>query len=207
MHETILKALQWRYAVKIFDSSKKVAEKDLNTILESGRLAPSSIGLEPWVFLVVENSEIRAKLRAVAYDQSKVTDASHLVVIAYRTDAAAMPGELIARAAEQEKVAPESLVGLRQMAEGGVSRPNAAEWLRRQAYIPLGMMLETAALLNVDAGPMEGFDNAKVDELLGLAGKNLASTAMIGFGYRGDDPAAKRHKVRRPFAEVVQVIK
>lgn len=207
MNESILQALHWRYAVKIFDSSKKLAEKDLHTILESGRLAPSSIGLEPWVFLLVENPDIRAKLREASYGQPKVTDASHLVVVAYRTDAPAVPGELIARASAQEKVAPESLVGLRQMAEGGVSRPNAVEWLRRQTYIPLGMMIETAALLGVDAGPMEGFDNAKVDEILGLAGKNLASTYMIALGYRGDDPAAARAKVRRPFEEVVQTIK
>lgn len=206
MHASILQALQWRYAVKVFDPSKKVAPEDLRAILESGRLSPSSIGLEPWVFLLVENKDVRAKLREASYGQPKVTDASHLVVIATRTDAAVLPDELISRAAVQEGVSPESLAGWRQMAENGVNRPDAVEWLRRQAYIPLGIMMTAASLLKVDTCPMEGFDNKKVDEILGLKEKNLNSVFMLTIGYRGDDPAAKRHKVRRPFEEVVQVI-
>src|SRR4051812_16590220 len=102
MKEHILEALNWRYAVKTFDASKKVAEEDVQTILESGRLAPSSIGLEPWKFIVVKNDELRKKIRAVGYDQSKITDASHLVIVAHRTDGAALPGELIARTAQAQ---------------------------------------------------------------------------------------------------------
>ncbi len=199
-NETILKALNWRYAVKIFDPSKPVSEEDFHTILESARLAPSAFGIEPWKFLVVENPEIRAKLRAVGYDQTKITDAPKLVVVTYRTD---MPkhgaDELIKRAAVQQGVSEESLDGLRKSVEGAMSRGEEPVriWAKAQAYIPLGMMVETAALLGVDAGPMEGFDSAGVDEILGLKEKNLASTSMIAFGYRGDDPAALRPKVRR----------
>lgn len=207
MHASILSALQWRYAVKVFDPSKKVAAQDLQTILESGRLSPSSVGLEPWVFFVVENPALRAKLREASYGQPKVTDASHLIVIATRTDVSVLPDELISRAAVQEGVTPESLAGWRAMAEQAIARPDAVEWSRRQAYIPLGIMMTAASLLNVDTCPMEGFDTQKVDEVLGLKEKNLGSVFMLTIGYRGDDPAAKRHKVRRPFAEAVQVIK
>jgi len=86
-HEEIIKALLWRYAVKNFDTVKKISDEDLHAILESGRLAPSSVGIEPWKFIVVNNTQLRVKIRAVAYDQPKVTDASHLIVIARRTDA------------------------------------------------------------------------------------------------------------------------
>lgn len=209
MHN-ILEALSWRYAVKIFDPSKKVSAEDLHTILESGRLAPSSLGLEPWKFILVENPEVRAKLREASYGQPKVTDASHLLVLAYRTDGRVLGTELLHRASEQEGVPMESLDGLKAMVEGAItgrSDADLAAWLRAQCYIPLGMMLETAALLHVDAGPMEGFDAKRVDEILGLSEKHLASTAMLALGYRGDDPAARRAKVRRTMDDVLEEVK
>ncbi len=211
MHnEEIIKALEWRYATKIFDPAKKVSDGDMHTILESARLAPSSVGIEPWKFLVVANPEIRTKLRAAGYDQPKITDASHLVVIARRTDAEALPGELISRAAKIEGKAPEELAGLKQMAEGTIgARTDAAlrgEYLARQTYIPLGIMVETASLLGVDNCPMEGFDPDQVAAILGLAAKNLYPVAMVAFGYRGEDAFAKIPKVRRSFEEAVEFI-
>lgn len=103
MMQEILSALKWRYATKVYDSSKRVSDEDIRTILESGRLSPSAFGVEPWKFIVVENPEIRAQLRAVGFDQPKITDASHLVVIARRTDARErITQELIDRTAEQQ---------------------------------------------------------------------------------------------------------
>lgn len=211
MQESILKALNWRYGVKVFDPSKKITPEQLHTILESGRLAPSAIGLEPWKFLVVENPELRAKMREASFGQPKVTDAPYLVVIARRTDVREnIPNELIDRAAKIHNVDHSELDGLRQMAEGGVQRQtdeSLDSWAKAQTYIPLGMMLETAALMGVDAGPMEGFNAPEIDRILGLKEKNLATTTMVAFGYRGDDPAAQRKKVRREFDEVVEFIK
>lgn len=200
--EEITKALNWRYAVKTFDSAKKVSDADLQTILESGRLAPSTIGLEPWKFIVVNDPAVRAQLRAVGYDQTKITEASHLVVITYRTDAENLPTELVARTAKAQGKTVEDLAGLKQMADGAVQGTS----LKAQAYIPLGMMVETAALIGIDTGPMEGFDPAKVDEILGLKEKNLASTSMLAIGYRGDDAYAALPKTRRAYDEVVEVI-
>ncbi|MDB5254636.1 MAG: nitroreductase [Candidatus Nomurabacteria bacterium] len=200
--EEITKALNWRYAVKTFDTERKVSDTDLHAILESGRLAPSTIGLEPWKFIVVKNPEVRAKLRAVGYDQTKITDASHLVVIAYRTDGAALPAELIARMGAAQNKTAQELDGLMQMATGAAAHAD----MKAQAYIPLGMMVETAALMGIDTGPMEGFDSAQVNEILGLGAKNLAAATMLAIGYRGDDAYATLPKTRRAYGEVVEVI-
>jgi nitroreductase len=204
----VTKALQWRYGVKVFDTEKKVSDADIRTILESAQLAPSGFGIEPWKFILVNKPDVRAKLRAVGYDQSKITDASHLVVVAYRTDAQALAAELVDRTAKAHGKTHEDFIGLKQMVEGSMSAKgeSAKEWARSQSYIALGMMIETAALLGVDSGPMEGFNNAQVDEILGLKEQHLASTSMIAFGYRGDDIHATYPKVRRAYDEVVEVI-
>ena len=211
MQQNILKALEWRYAVKVFDPAKKITKEELNTVLESGRLAPSSLGVEPWKFLVVENPEIRGKLREASYGQPKVTDAAYLIIITRRTDVREnITHELIERTAAAQKVQHSELDGLRQMVEGGIERRTEDEvdsWIKAQTYIALGMMIETAALLGVDAGPMEGFNAGEVDNILGLREKNLTTTTMLALGHRGEDPAAKRPKVRRAFDEVVEFLK
>jgi nitroreductase len=211
MQESIMKALGWRYAVQSFDSSKKVSDGDLRSILESGHLAPSSYGLEPWRFIVVENPEIRERLRAAAYGQSKVNEASHLVIIARRTDAREnIVRERIERTARIQSQSEESLAGFREMLDGVIAgRDDAAldAWNSRQTYIALGMMMETASLLGIDNAAMEGFDPNAVDDILGLKERNLASTAMLALGYRGADPAADRPKVRRAFEEVVEFVR
>lgn len=211
MTRDILSALTWRYATQIFDPQKHVSEEDMRIILDTARLAPSAFGIEAWKFLVIENPEMRARLREVGFGQPKITDASHLVVITRRTDVRErIVPELIERTAKQQGVDPSKLDGLKQMVEGSLASKTDSEvdvWTRSQCYIPLGIMLETAALLGVDAGPMEGFVPAGVDEVLGLKEKHLTATAMIAFGYRGDDKAALRQKVRRPFEEVVEFVK
>lgn len=211
-NKSIISALNWRYATKIFDPTQKITEDQLNTILEIGRLAPSSVGIEPWKFIVVENAEIRAKLRDASWGQPKVTDAAHIIVFAARTDAENLTAELIDRTAKIQNVDPSTLDGLKQMAQGAIgTRKNAdlqAGWLQAQAYIPLGMMVEAASLMGIDNCPMEGFLPDQVDEILGLKAKNLHSVAMLALGYRNpEDPAAKRQKVRRSFDEVIEFVK
>ncbi len=208
--EEITKALQWRYAVKTYNAEKKVSDADLKTILESGRLAPSSYGVEPWKFISVKNPDIRAKLRAAGYNQSQITDASDLIVITYRTDVDALPKETIERTALAQGKSTEELAGYEQMIAGSItakgSDGNKHSWVKAQTYIALGIMLETAALLEIDATPMEGFDPAQVDEILGLRDKHLASATILAIGYRGDDAYAAAPKTRRAFDDVVVVI-
>ena len=211
MRDEILSALARRYATKIFDGTKKVPEDDLRAILESGRLAPSSFGIEAWKFLVVEDPDLRSKCRAAGYDQAKITDAPHVIVIASRTDARERSAsELIGRTAATLGVEASSLAAYQGMVDGAIkSKDDRAldAWIRSQTYIALGMMIETAALLGIDSCPMEGFDPKKVDDELGLAAKNLASTSMLAIGYRGNDPAATQPKTRRPFDEVVEFVR
>jgi nitroreductase len=209
--EEILKAMNWRYATKIYDPSKIIPGEVLHTILESARLSPSSNGVEMWKFIVVENKEIRSKLREAGYGQQKITEASCLIVITYRTDSALnLTKERIERTSKIQNEKPSDLEGLKTMLDDSVSqkiKDGSLEcWIKAQAYIPLGIMIETAALLGVDGGPMEGFQPEKVDEILNLKEKNLKSVTMIALGYRGEDPAATRPKVRREFNEVIEFI-
>ncbi len=211
MEQSITKALAWRFAVRTFDPTESIKKEDLTTILESGRLAPSSFGIEPWKFIVVENKEVRAKLRAAGYDQPKITDASALIVIARRTDMRQnIMDELVARTAKAQGVSIESLTGFKQMLDGAVASKDDTEldaWARAQAYIPLGIMIAAASILGIDSGPMEGFDPVKVGEILGLEAKHMKATTMLALGYRGDDAGAVRPKARRDFESVVEFVK
>jgi nitroreductase / dihydropteridine reductase len=208
----ITDALKWRYAVQAFDKEKRVPVEDIETILESARLAPGSLGVEPWKFLVVENTDLREKLRAAGYGQAKITDASHLVVVTSRTDIKEnISNERIDRTAKTYNVDPLVLEALKNVIDMHMNSKTEAElesWARAQTYIAIGMMLQTAALLEIDSGPMEGFDPGAVDKILGLEEKHLHATCMIAFGYRdSSDPAAARPKVRRDFDDVVEFLK
>lgn len=209
--QEILSALQWRYATKVFDPAQQVSNEDFHCILESARLSPSSLGIEPWRFLVIENPDVRVKLREVSYDQPKVTDADRLVVVAQVTNGReTLLPELLQRTAAQQGVAEASLGGLRDMVMSALAGRDDATldaWLRAQCYIPLGIMVATASLLRIDHCPMEGFDARGVDAVLGLPEKHLHAVTMIAFGGRGNDSAATRPKVRRLFDDVVMVVR
>ncbi|HEY4478083.1 MAG TPA: NAD(P)H-dependent oxidoreductase [Candidatus Paceibacterota bacterium] len=205
--EEILTTLNWRYATQVFDPSKKVSEEDIHTILESARLSPSPFGIEPWKFFVIKNPELRARVGK----QPKMTEASHLILITYRTDVKEnITRERLERTAKIQNQKIEELDGLKKSIESTIAKKDSEgsleSWVRSQSYIPLGMMIETASLLGIDNGPMEGFDPVAVDELLGLKDKNLKSLTMLALGYRGTDPASLRPKVRREFDEVVEVL-
>ncbi len=200
--------MKWRYAVEIFDTTKKVSDADLHTILDAGRLSPSSFGIEAWKFLVITNQQVRAKLREAGYGQQKITDASHLIVIARRTDPAGIVSDSVSRNMQITGKTEADLKAYRDMVSGAFASKGemADPWVARQAYIPLGVMIEAASLLGVDTGPMEGFDPAKFDDILGLAAKNLKSTVLLALGYRGEDKGAIAPKVRQSFEEVVEII-
>jgi nitroreductase/dihydropteridine reductase len=210
MNKTIIDALTWRRAVKVFANDKKVSDEDLSTILEAGRLAPSSYGIEAWKFVVVTDPAVRAQLREAAYGQTQVTDASHLIVITRQTDTENIAPELVARTAIAQGKTPADLEGLLKAVEGAImgrsEGPVRDGWLSAQTYIPLGIMMTAASILNVDNAAMEGFDRAKVDEILGLQARNLASVTFMVLGYRGDDEYSKVPKVRRTIEEVVEHI-
>ena len=212
--QAILDQYRWRYATKKFDPARKIAPQTWKHIEEAIVLAPSSYGLQPWKFLVVETPALRAKLREAAYNQPQLTDASHIVVFCRRAHLdAAYVERYIARIAEVRGLPVPSLSGFRDMMAGSVGAPanlpggSMDTYTRSQTYISLGFALATAAMLGVDACPMEGFNPAKFDEILGLGEQNLKASVIGAFGYRSHDDAVdptRAAKVRFAHADVIE---
>lgn len=196
----LVEQLNWRYATKHFDSSKKISIEDWTTLEKAMVLAPSSFGLQPWKFIVVKDAGLRKQLRTVSWDQAQIEEASHMVVFAVKKNLGQLEIEqYVKRIAEVRGVTVDSLNGFRDMMSGFVKNPalDVNAWASRQVYISLGMLLTSAALLEIDACPMEGFDSAKYDELLGLSGQGFHALAVVALGYRAkDDSYASLKKVR-----------
>ena len=206
--EQLLDQLHWRYATKQFDPNRKISSQDWAAIEEALLLTPSSGGLQPWNFIVVTNPAVRAKLLPASYGQAQITDASHLVVFTAKKNFSESDVDaFINHTAATRGVSVESLAPLRGMLVGGIVQSmdaNARDaWARNQAYIALGNLLTSAALLGIDACPMEGFDRAQYDEILGLEAKGLATAAIATVGYRAaTDKYANAPKVRFPKEQV-----
>ena len=208
----LIEQLNWRYATKVFDASKKISDADWETLTEALRLSPSSYGLQPWKFVVVKNAGIRKQLRAVSWNQSQVEDASHLIVFASlkKVDEAYVD-QFIAATAKARGLDVAGLKGYRDMMVGDlVKGPRSAiigSWAQRQTYIAIGNLLTSAAVLEVDACPMEGLDPAKYDEILGLDKTPYATAAAVALGYRSaEDGYQNLAKVRLSTEEVFQVV-
>ena len=209
----IAEALNWRYAVKKFDPARKISAEDWGLLKKSLHLAPSSYGLQQWKFIVVENPAVREQLKAVSWNQTQVTDASHYVVLAYREE---ITGEYvdryIRRIAEVRGVTEESLAGFRQnmiknLVEGGQGLQIDA-WCARQAYIAIGFLMETAALLGIDSCPMEGLEPEAYDRILGLEGTGYLTAGTVALGYRhADDWLQHARKVRFEESEIIVTVK
>ncbi|MBO9667519.1 MAG: NAD(P)H-dependent oxidoreductase [Bdellovibrio sp.] len=211
-HGKIQEALEWRYATKKFDASKKISAEDWRTLTESLKLAPSSYGIQPWKFLVIENPKIREELKPVSWNQTQVTDASHYVVFLYK-DAIDQPyvDKYIQRMTEVRGVPAESLQGFKDMLINNLVKAPEEKirvWSQRQAYIAMGFLLETAALLKIDATPMEGFSPSDYDRILGLEGSGWKSVATVALGYRhSEDSYQNLKKVRFADDTLIEYVK
>jgi nitroreductase len=210
-NEAILKQLKWRAAVKKFDTARKVSPENWATLEHALILSPSSFGIQPWKFIIVTDPAVREKLRPAAHDQAQIVDASHLVVLTFRKNLdEAYVQMYIDRIAEVRKFPAAKLEPFKQMMVGFVKSQSEEfrnAWSARQVYIALGTLLATAAMVGIDACPMEGFDPAKFNEILGLNEQGYSAVALCAIGYRhGDDPYASMAKVRFPAAQVVEHI-
>jgi nitroreductase len=205
-------ALHWRYATKVFDAKRKIPAEIWEVIEQTLVLSPSSYGLQPYRFLVVNDPKTRATLLTHAFSQPKVVDASHYVVFAARTGMTeADVDKLIQRTSDVRGVPASSLDAYRGAIIGDlVNGPRSKwshEWAARQAYIALGNVLTSAALLGVDAGPMEGFNPPEFDKVLGLEGSGYKSVVACAFGYRSaDDKYAAAPKVRFELSDLIKTI-
>ena len=206
----LLKQLHWRYATKKFDPSKKISPQDWSALEQSLVLSASSFGLQPWKFIVVNTPAVREKLMAASWGQRQVVDASHLVVFAYKKSMGeADVKRLIDRTAELRGVTVESLEPYRQMMVGSLAGKKAEidGWSARQTYLALGNFLTSAALMGIDACPMEGFDPSQYDQILGLGAKGYSAVVMATVGYRAeDDKYAHAPKVRFKPEEVIEPV-
>lgn len=212
MNEQILKALDWRYAVKVFDSNKKISDKEFHTLKESLRLSPSSYGLQPWKFIVVENKDVREKLKAVSWNQTQVTDASHYIVF---TALDKIDEDYVAKyvkdMADTRDLPMESLkpfhdLMVKNIVEGG-QKKNFGAWAQRQAYIAMGQLTLASALLNVDTCCLEGLSGSDYDKILDLENSPYKTVAAVALGYRSaDDKYQGLKKVRFPENEIFKTI-
>ena len=203
----LLDTLEWRYATKKYDPTKKVAQEDLDKILEAARMAPSSSGLQQFRVIVITNQELKEKIVPVAWGQQIVADSSHLLVFAgwdsYTDECIdstfdkmnALRGLPLDTTDEYKNRLKAQLSSL--------SVEQQAAHAAKQAYIAFGLAIAQAAELGVDATPMEGFSNAELDELLGLDKLGLKSAVMLPLGYRMEeqDWLLKLKKFRLPKEE------
>jgi nitroreductase len=206
--EALLAGLRRRYAVKKFDPAGKIPDAAWNALEEALVLAPSSYGLQPWKFFVVEDPALRAKLKAASWEQTQITDAHKLVVFAVKKDFGAADVErFVERISEVRRLPKEMLEGYKKMMLASASLPpeKVAAWLIRQVYIALGVFLTSASALGVDACPMEGFDKDQYDAILGLPAKGYHAVVVATAGVRAaDDAAASQAKVRFAKSEVIE---
>ncbi|PXY42665.1 NAD(P)H-dependent oxidoreductase [Flavobacterium cheongpyeongense] len=200
---TFLESQNWRYATKQFDATKKISTEDLNTLKEVVRLSPSSYGLQPYKVVIVENPELREQLKAAAYGQTQITDASHLFIFANDLNLDAKSVEAyIKNISETRGVPTDALGGFSDMMNNVISNlSNEAKnnWTAKQTYIALGNLLGAAAELKIDTTPMEGFNPAAFNEILGFDKLGLNAAVIAAIGYRHTEDEAQHYKkVRKP---------
>lgn len=204
--------LNWRYATKKMDAAKAVPQAKVDRILEAANLAPTSSGLQPFEIIVVTNPEVKARLSAAAYGQAQIVDGSHVLVFAAWDNYT--PERIDAVIAQTHAQRGTPLEALNAYYDGLKAQylPRTAEvnyqHAARQAYIAFGVALTAAAFEAVDSTPMEGFDPAQVDEILGLREKGLRSVTLMPLGYRAaeGDWLQGATKVRKPMEELVTEI-
>jgi nitroreductase len=202
--------LQWRYAVKRFDAQRKISSDIWNQLESSLVLTPSSFGLQPWKFIVIESSEVKAKLSAISWNQTQPADCSHMVALAaLKTVSEAYVDEFLQLTASTRNVPVESLAGYRQMIVGFLqaNKERHLAWATNQVYIALGQLLAVAATLGVDACPMEGIVAPEYDKLLGLENSDYQVVVGCALGYRhAEDRYAAAPKIRFAPSRVIQYV-
>lgn len=207
----LLEHLQWRYATKKFDPTKKVSSNDLEKIKQAIQLSVSSYGLQLYKVLIIENLEIREKLKPVSWNQSQITDASHLIVFCNYIDATPQAiDNFIEQTAVTRNLDLERLNGYGDFIKSKLNEKSDTEktsWLKSQTYLALGNLLSACAELKIDACPMEGFEPEAYNEILGLNGQGLNAAVISPIGYRHEeDHTSGQAKVRKPMRILFETV-
>ncbi len=202
-----IESQNWRYATKQFDATKKISLSNLEILKEAVRLSASSMGLQPYKVLVVDDPTLRTQILPAAYGQKQVVDASHLFVFAseYQVGETEIDSYMATIAATRG-INTEALAGFRTMVVNSVTKMDEItkeNWTAKQVYLALGNLLNAAADLRIDATPMEGFNPSAVNNILGLQEKGLHAVALAAIGYRHvDDKQQHLIKVRKSQTEL-----
>lgn len=217
--DEILKAYNFRFACKEFDSSKKISDEDFKFILETARLSPSSCGFEPWKFLVINDMKLREELRPLCFGaQGQLPTASHFIIILARNiNDLRYDSKYILDFMKNVQKLPEDAINIRlqfyknfqeKLFKLLESDRAVFDWSCKQTYIPLANMMTAAAQIGIDSCPIEGFDKDKVEKFLedkGILDKNhFGVSCMVAFGYRKDAP--KHKKTRQSLDKIVEFI-
>ncbi|THD66399.1 NAD(P)H-dependent oxidoreductase [Robertkochia marina] len=208
---TYIEKLQWRYATKKFDPNKKLEKEKLETLKKAIQLSASSYGLQPYKVFVIEDPELRAKLRPAAWNQPQITDASQLIVFAHDTNFGDdQIDAYIDNVVQTRGLKAEDLKGYADFMKSKITPlPDDVKsaWTARQAYIALGNLLSAAAHLEIDACPMEGFEVEAFNDILGLKEKGLSTAVIATVGYRSDEDDTQHYaKVRKPETELFETL-
>jgi len=204
----ILNSLEWRYATKKFDPSKKLSNQQIETLKKAFNLTATSFGLQPLKLIVIQNKELQEKFVEASYYQRQVADASHLLVLCIENNTttddikAYFDLEIKTRGTSEEVVSTfrDQLIGMYKNKSAEEIQLSA----KHQAYITLGNLMTVCAVEKIDACPMEGFIPEKVDELLNLNALNLKSVLLLPVGFRAEDDIMNGlKKVRKPLSETV----
>ncbi len=213
MLSDILKAFRWRYATKMFNPKKRLAERDLSRLLEIVRLSPSSLGLQPYKILVISSKKVRQQIvDSGACTQRKVLEAPYLLVFCTPTRfPRTFIDSFIDRFRDERKMSEAEVAKLRAARRTYAATTDIAkleQWADEQVFITLGVLISAAALARIDAGPMGGFKADLLDEVLKLKKLHLRSRVLCSLGYRDPtDPEAQQKKVRRSAEELFIHIK
>ncbi|NLP56716.1 NAD(P)H-dependent oxidoreductase [Lutibacter sp. B1] len=204
----IINSLEWRYATKKFDPSKKLSDQQIETLKNAFNLTATSFGLQPIKMIVIQNKELQEKFVEYSYNQRQVADASHLLVLCIDTDTTTKDVNAYFDLEKKIRGVSEEVVSnfRKQLVEMYKNKSIEERQLsaKYQTYIALGNLMTVCAVEKIDACPFEGFIPEKIDELLNLKEKNLMSVLMMPVGYRADDDIiSKMKKVRKPLNETI----
>jgi len=194
--EQFLEVMNFRHACKVFDENKKIKSEDLDFILEVGRLSPSSFGMEPWKFLVVQNQELKEKLRPFCWNQPQITTCSDLVIILAKIEELKPNSTYVKNMFGRRNLSTENYEKYLELYGNHLSKTmssdeNILAWSARQCYIAMGNMMTGAASIGIDSCPIEGFEKEKIEEILQLDSSQYQLAVIVPFGYRINEQSEK----------------
>ncbi len=208
MNKEFMEAMDYRHACKVFDDTKKISREDFDFILEAGRKSPSSFGMEPWKFLVVNNEELRKEIRPVCWDQPQITTCSDLVIILAAIEDVKVESGVPMRKFSRREMPQEKkdfYIGLyaNHLKDTLSSDENIYAWTARQTYIAAGNMMTAAAIKGVDSCPIEGFEKENLEKVLKLDTSKYQVAMVLPFGYRINEQSSQ---LREGLNDVVEFI-